>query len=185
MKIERWPYSQEPVELYLNAGPGRIPSGDTVLLDLCYELGVRLETYIFMSGSNLVSSEAFRDGKPIAWPKVNYSLMGELAEVMCKAVKDGLVPKGYAEDLALRLLKQFGDLNDAGQFDGSATVGFSKRPGGWRKKWEVNKPVSLHDILEFEKFGPNSDNLLKGDLLFNQNYIGWQPTLMPPSGGMD
>ncbi len=185
MKIERWPDSQEPVELYFNAGPGRIPSEHTVLLDLCDELGVRLEPYIFLSGSNLVSSEEFRDGKPIAWRKVNYSLMGELAEVMSNAVKDGLVLKGYEEDLVLRLLKQFGDLNDAGQFDGSETVGFSKRPGGWQKKWEVNKPVSLNDILEFEKLGPDSANLPSGDLLFNQNYINWQPSLMQPVGGMD
>jgi monoamine oxidase len=39
---------------YLNAGPGRIPSAHTHVLDLCKELRVPLEVYVMESRSNLV-----------------------------------------------------------------------------------------------------------------------------------
>jgi monoamine oxidase len=55
MAIETWPSTNEPVELFLNAGPGRIPSNHSALLDLCQAVNVRLEPYIFLSASNLLS----------------------------------------------------------------------------------------------------------------------------------
>ena len=54
--VEKWPGSDEFVELFLNAGPGRIPSNHSALINLCGEIGVRLEPYIFASASNLILS---------------------------------------------------------------------------------------------------------------------------------
>lgn len=40
-----------PVELFLNAGPGRIPSDHVSLIQLCQQIGVALEPYIFQSNT--------------------------------------------------------------------------------------------------------------------------------------
>ena len=104
MAIETWPGTNEPVELFLNAGPGRIPSNHSALLDLCQAVNVRLEPYIFLSGSNLLSSPTFKDGQPVPWRQINFSLMGELAEVMTAAVQDGYILQGYEEASVYNML---------------------------------------------------------------------------------
>lgn len=49
LRDDRWNPQREgsPVELFLNAGPGRIPSDHVELIKLCRETGVTLEPYIF------------------------------------------------------------------------------------------------------------------------------------------
>ncbi|MDA2987163.1 MAG: FAD-dependent oxidoreductase, partial [Actinomycetota bacterium] len=183
--VENWPGTDEPVELFLNAGPGRIPSNHTALLDLCGEVGVRLEPYVFLSGSNLLSSETYKDGKPVQWRAINYSLMGELATVMSQAVSDGLILKGYEEKKVQAMLTQFGNLQSNGTVNGSDTVGYVQEPGGWQSTIETGTPVSLEEILDSDFTGVGDLETSAGSFLFNPNYINWQPTLMQPIGGMD
>ncbi len=183
--VENWPGTDEPVELFLNAGPGRIPSNHTALLDLCGEVGVRLEPYVFLSGSNLLSSETYKDGKPVQWRAINYSLMGELATVMSQAVSDGLILKGYEEKKVQAMLTQFGNLQSDGTVNGSDTVGYVQEPGGWQSTIETGTPVSLEEILDSDFTGVGDLETSAGSFLFNPNYINWQPTLMQPVGGMD
>jgi monoamine oxidase len=64
-------HGKPPVELFLNAGPGRIPSDHETLLTLCGEIGVALEPYIFQSNYNLLRNKKFDGGKPIAYNQVN------------------------------------------------------------------------------------------------------------------
>ena len=185
MAIKTWPGTDEPVELFLNAGPGRIPSNHSALLDLCQAVNVRLEPYIFLSGSNLLSSPTFKDGKPVPWRQINFSLMGELAEVMTAAVQDGYILQGYEEASVYNMLKQFGDLQANGTVDGSTTLGYLRQPGGWQSDIEVTRPVSLQDILGSGFVGSGDAEQSTGSFLFNPNHITWQPSLMQPVGGMD
>lgn len=184
-EIKNWPGTDEPVELFFNAGPGRIPNTHKALLDLCGEVNVRLEPFIFLSGFNLLSSEDYQDGKPVQWRAINYSLMGELATVMSRAVSDGLILKGYEEQTVQAMLKQFGDLQADGTVNGSHTVGFIKDPGGWQSTIEIAEPVSLAEILDSGFTGVGDLATSAGSFVFNPNYINWQPTLMQPVGGMD
>lgn len=183
--IEYWPGTREPVELFLNAGPGRIPSNHSVLINLCEEIGVRLEPYIFLSDSNLLWANDYKGEQPVAWREINYSLMGDMAQILYEAVKDGMVLSGLEQKEVLNMLKQFGDLNDDGKFIGSTTVGYMKEPGGWLTDWEVNTPVALKDILGTGFIGSGDPEQSAGSFLFNPNHILWQPTLMQPIGGMD
>lgn len=81
-KIEYWKTGlnkRQPVDLFLNAGPGRIPSNHVNLIALCQEIGVSLEPYFFLSYSNLLQSEKFEKGKPVPFNQVNYSLFAEMS----------------------------------------------------------------------------------------------------------
>lgn len=173
--IVDWPGTPEggfnPVEMFLNAGPGRIPSNHTRLLDLCQEIGVRLEPYTFLSASNLMSSPTFNDGEAVQWREINYSLMGHLAEIMVEAVEAGDLLDKKDRKLVLNMLQQFGDLNSEYKFKGSANVGYAQQPGGWQTPWSVNEPVSIKEILKSGFIGEGDAEQTAGSFLFNPNHI--------------
>ena len=186
--LSYWPDTNEFVELFLNAGPGRIPSNHKTVLDLCGEIGVRLEPYVFLSGSNKLSSPAFRNGQPVQWREINYSLMGELAELLHASIQEGMILSGEDPLVIERfraMVDQFGDLNAAGAFEGSATVGYSREPGGWLEPWGTNTALRLEEILGSGFIGSGDPEQSAGSFVFNPNHIYWQPTLMQPVGGMD
>ena len=131
MAIETWLGANEPVELFLNAGPGRIPSNHSALLDLCHAVNVRLESYVFLSGSNLLLSPTFKNGKPVQWRQINFSLMGELAEVITAAVQDAYILQGCEEASVHDMLTNLGDPQVNGTVDGPTTLGDLREPGGW------------------------------------------------------
>ena len=179
--VPEWKYEDEPEELYLNAGPGRIPSHHTKLLDLCKELNVELEPYIFKSDSNLLSDSSFRSGKPIQWRQVHYSLIGKIAEIVYQAYKDGVVLQGYENVPAM--LKALGNLNEKFKFEDSSAVGYVRAPGGWQNPSKTKEPLELEEILNSNLSTASDDNSDFVESL--DDYIDWQPTLLQPVGGMD
>ena len=185
-----------PVELFLNAGPGRIPSNHVNLIALCQEIGVDLETYIFQSMSNVMQSQSFNNGKPVPMGQVTYSLYSEMAQMMAEANKANCLAAAKPEDVQLSELAQvFGDLkrersNDPCHLrmnDDSTRVGFSHLPGGWRDAGQVRPHIQLQDILNSSFVGDPGANpeLSPGSFLFNSFNVDWQATLMQPIGGMD
>ena len=181
----------EPVELYLNAGPGRIPSNHANLIALCKEIGVALEPYIFQSMSNLMQSAEFAGGKPVSFSQITYSLYGEMGEMMYKVAREGAALKGdpaLANDTRLQnLYRVFGALTSDGTFDTTTRLGFSEVPGGWRDGGTIRPKVDLEAILDSGFIGDADANpeLSPGSYLFNGFNIDWQPSLMQPVGGMD
>jgi len=179
--VPAWKKSGRPEELYLNAGPGRIPSHHTHLLSLCKELNVELEPYVFKSDSNLLSDSSFRGGEPIQWRQVHYSLIGQIASIVYQAYKDGVILQGY-ENVPL-MLKALGNLNEKFKFEGSSAVGFVRAPGGWQDPSQLKTPLKLEELL--------SSNLVLSEqhgtesMESHEDYIDWQPTLLQPTGGMD
>ena len=185
-------YKGDPVELFLNAGPGRIPSNHVNLIALCQEIGVDLETYIFQSMSNLMQSPTYNNGKPAAIGDVTYNLYGEMAEMMYRTIREGCMLQGKALSSADKkqlenLSRLFGDLDQKGGFNGTARSGYDKMPGGWRDGGKRRAQISLDDILKSQFIGDADENpeLSPGSFLFNSFNIDWQPTLMQPIGGMD
>lgn len=183
--VRKWPGSEKYVELFLNAGPGRIPSSHSTLLELCGEIGVRLEPYTFLSGSNLLASPSFDQGRPVQWREINYSLIGKLAEVVRTAVNDGMVLNGYDQVQILDMLDQLGNLDSNGKFSDSSNVGYMKDPGGWLNPIELNKPIDLQTVLDSDFVGSGDPEQSMGSFIFNSDHITWQPSLMQPIGGMD
>jgi len=181
------PGKGDPTDLWLNAGPGRIPSDHVSLIDLCMEIGVALEPYIFQSNYNLLQSETFRDGKPIAYNQVNYSLKGQVAELLAQQVLTE--PDSDHRKKMLNMLQQFGDLGTDGKytFNGSSRVGYVNGdfPGGWRTPGTLNKTVPLDETLDSGFVGEGNPELSPGSYLFNADNVDWQNSLMQPIGGMD
>ena len=181
------PGKGEPTELWLNAGPGRIPSDHVSLIDLCMQIGVALEPYIFQSNYNLLQSETFHGGQPIAYNQVNYSLRGQVAELLAQQILTE--PDGDHRRKMLDMLEQFGDL-DAGdkyRFKGSSRLGYVNGafPGGWRNPGTLNKTVPLQETLDSGFIGSGNPELSPGSYLFNADNLDWQNSLMQPVGGMD
>jgi hypothetical protein len=177
-----------PVELFLNAGPGRIPSDHVALIDLCRRTGVALEPYIFVSGYNLLQGDAFNGGVPIAFNQVDYSLIGEIAEMLAAAIKDGHMlgqdSKSY-RDKVLQMLLHFGDLDGDYRYTGSPRIGYSHIPGGWRDPGVVNPVVPLNETLDSGFVGAGNPETSPGSFLFNSENIFWQTSLLQPVGGMN
>ena len=191
-------YEGEPVELFLNAGPGRIASSHGNLLALCQETGVVLEPYYFASMANLLQGPGFNNGQPVPIGQVNYSLMGEMAQMLAEVNKEACKLKGEPGDRPRKLAnlyELFGDLKRSDPNDPCTLVidakgesrGFARAPGGWRDAGELRPPIGLDAILNSPFVGDASANpeLSPGSFLFNGEDINWQPTLMQPVGGMD
>ncbi|HUB47665.1 MAG TPA: FAD-dependent oxidoreductase [Acetobacteraceae bacterium] len=177
-----------PVELFLNAGPGRIPSDHANLIEICRQTGVALEPYIFQSSYNLLQSETFNNGKPISFHQVNYSLRGQVAELLADAIRDGHMlgssSKAY-RDKMLRMLQHFGDLNANYRYVATPRLGFSHSPGGWRDAGVVNPAVPLEQTLDSRFAGAGDPETAPGAALFNSDNLFWQASLLQPVGGMD
>ena len=182
---DRWERSKNPVELFLNAGPGRIPSDHAHLLQLCGEIGVELEPYIFQSNYNLLRSKEFRGGKPVAYNQINYSLRGEIAAQMAKRVDPSCDFNNSDTGRMLRMLKEFGDLNGQCEFPSSARLGYIDLPGGWNTPGKLKDKVPLDEVLKSGFVGGGDPELTPGSFLFNADNILWQNSLMQPIGGMD
>jgi monoamine oxidase len=162
---------------YLNAGPARIPSIHTQLLDYCHELGVPLEVEINVSRSALMQAPQLNDGKPVVQRQVVHDTRGYLAELLAKAInKDALDAELTGEDKArmLAFLNQFGDL-DNGAYLGTSRAGYTIPRGAGLSKSAIHQPLKLSELL--------AADLAKGELYEEQ--IDWQATMFQPVGGMD
>lgn len=183
-KIETWKSGinkGQPVDLFLNAGPGRIPSNHVNLIALCQEIGVSLEPYFFLSYSNLLQSEKFKDGKAFPFSQVNYSLFAEMAKL---GVASSTGPDAAA---LINLYQQFGGVDKNGTLTDTHRLGFSRVPGGWRDAGKVRDQISAKAIMDSGFVGQSGENpeLTAGSFLFNSSNIDWQASLMQPIGGMD
>ncbi len=190
-----WAGSGNPVELFLNAGPGRIPSNHVNLIALCQEIGVEMEPYIFQSMSNLLQSETFNGGAPVAFGQVTYSLYAEMADMMAQVVAEACKLQGGEARQLANLYHLFGDLRQPDSGDPctlvidemSRRLGFESLPGGWRDGGATRARIALDPILNSQFVGDADANpeLSPGSFLFNRFNIDWQPSLMQPVGGMD
>ncbi|HEX6203135.1 MAG TPA: FAD-dependent oxidoreductase, partial [Thermoanaerobaculia bacterium] len=167
---------------YLNAGPGRLPSAHTHVLDLCKELGVPLEVYVMESRSNLVH------GTPPT--RVNRHVANDARGWIAQALYERVATlPGLDEEQrnALRgLLVQFGYLGTGQQ--GKAGVyaadGSYQRPeprAGYRRLPGVRPgdpvaPLSLPEVL--------ATRFWEARFYQPEDFL-WQPTLFQPVGGMD
>ncbi len=165
-------------EGYLNAGPARIPSIHTHLLNYCQELGVPLEVEVNVSRSALMQSPLLNSGKPVEQRQVVHDTRGYLAELLTKCVRaDTLDQELSKEDtsLLLDLLHEFGDLDANGKYVGSMRAGFVTPRGAGLGQSVLHQPLKLHELL--------AADLSKGE--FYDDEIDWQATMFQPVGGMD
>ncbi len=163
---------------YLNAGPARIPSIHTHLLDYCSKLGVPLEIEVNFSRSALMQSAALNGGKAVPQRQVMHDTRGYMAELLSKAVnKHALDEELTAEEQAqmLEFLSGYGDLDEKAKYTGTSRAGYQVARGAGPAKSVLNKPLSLKELL--------ASDFSKGE--FYEEQIDWQATMFQPVGGMD
>ncbi len=175
-----------PEELFLNAGPGRIPGFHIAVLGLARELQVEMEPFIFATRANLLQSNAFNGGQPMQLRRIKHDLRGEISELLAKLEGDGkLAPYlGSADRQSfLRMVKEFGDLKgdpeDAGEYlyyAGTNRAGYAVLPGAGRRPGKLHPHVGLEEILASGFWNKE---------IFNDMRSYWQTSLLQPKGGMD
>lgn len=188
-------YEGEPVELFLNAGPGRIPSNHVNLIALCQEIGVSLEPYFFQSMSNVMQSDRFNGGQPLPMGQVTYSLFSEMADLIAQMNLEACKLGGNTAKQLAELSQVFGDMSRVNTSDpcnlvindALSRIGYSDVPGGWRDAGKLRDRLPLQSVLDSGFIGDPGANpeLSPGSFLFNGYNVDWQPSLMQPVGGMD
>lgn len=187
---------------YLNAGPGRIPSGHVNVINLCRELEVELETYIMETRSNLQYS---KNKKVYPNRHIATDVRGYFAEYIYNQVnKDDFEIGGKkleAEEKCLlrQLLVTFGHLTDQRElserkeyegprkgwpadtaepnfkYEGSNRAGYVLLPGV-NTSGEHRKPIEFAELLDSEFWRTN---------FYQPDDWLWQASSFQPVGGMD
>jgi len=174
------PDQGRPDEIYLNAGPGRIPSFHNALLDHCRKFHVALEPFTFTSRQNLLQKDGFNDGEPTKLGLIKHSLRLHIEEILSSMDPARLDQIIGDQDRAAfaAMVAAFGGGDAATGYDSSERLGYvdGKTPGAWFNNGTLRPAFSLDDILEGAAWEPG---------LFNDMRVYWQTSLMQPIGGMD
>ncbi len=163
---------------YLNAGPARLPSIHTNILNYCTQLGVPLEVEVNVSRSALLQSDTLNNGKPVEQRQAVYDTRGYIAELLSKSVKKHALDEDLnAEDarLLLDFLSGYGDLDGKAKYTGTTRAGFITPRGAGDDPSKLHDTLPLHDLLV--------SNFQKAE--FYEDQIDWQATMFQPVGGMD
>lgn len=163
---------------YFNAGPARIPSHHTHLLDYCQQLNVPLEVEINFSRSARMQDAALNGGQAVEQRRVVHDTRGYIAELLSKAISQHALDQDLTQQEAARFLdflQQFGDLNSNRKYVGSSRAGFAVPRSAGPSNETVHAPLKLAELL--------AADLSKGE--FYEEQIDWQATMFQPIGGMD
>ena len=129
---------------YLNAGPARIPSIHTHLLNYCQQLGVQLEVEVNVSRSALMQSPLLNGGKPVEQRQVIHDTRGYIAELFSKCLHADTLDNALSKEdtsLLLDLLKDFGDLDTNGKYVGTMRAGFVTPRGAGPAQHVLHQPL--------------------------------------------
>jgi monoamine oxidase len=170
----------EGPQMYLNAGPGRLPYHHTAILHYCHILGVPLEVYTMMSRANFFQKDGAFGGQPTLNRRIANDTRGWVSELLAKAVNKGSLNdelQGVDKDGLLDLLSTFGDVEkeDGYRYRGSSRSGYTVDPGV-ESCGAIRAPLLLSDLV-------NSQFWL--DRFYQAEEYEWQPTLFQPVHGMD
>jgi monoamine oxidase len=170
----------EGPQMYLNAGPGRLPYHHTAILHYCHILGVELEVYNMMSRANLFQTGKAWNGAAKTNRQVINDTRGWISELLAKAVNRGSLDaelQNVDKAALLSLLAAFGDVDPDDNYNylGSSRSGYVVDPG-IENCGELLEPLKLPDLLSSQFWN---------DRLMQSEEYEWQPTLFQPVHGMD
>ena len=170
-------FADEP-ELYLNAGPGRLPYHHRAVLGVCRELGVELEIYVMETTADLFQTDGAFGGEAMPNRRVANDTRGYLAEMLAKAVNANF----FDADLSaaergelLGLLRVFGVLDAEYRYTDPARSGYVVEPGVITRGVPVDK-LPFGELLRAGFWN---------DRFYQPLDYEWQATLFQPVGGMD
>jgi monoamine oxidase len=170
-------------ELYMNAGPARIPQHH-VTLDYCRELGVPVEPFVNANAQSYYFNT--RDGgaggalagRPIRHRAAQADLVGYLSELLARAIDQGALSQQLSADDAealVELLRALGPLGPDDRYVGSDRRGYADPPGAGTQAGSLDGPYPLSDLLagQFGYYFPFERSWDQAMMMFQ------------PVGGMD
>lgn len=169
-----------PYPPYLNAGPGRLPSAHTHILDYCKKLDVALEVYVMESRSSFV----YGSSPALVNRHAGNDARGHIASLlygMVDSIRDlDATQRGQLKEL----LRVFGALGDDGAFlaGGPSDRRYAKSTrSGYRELPGVDdgEPVVPYELPQLL-----ATSFWKTQFYQPEDFL-WQPTLFQPVGGMD
>jgi monoamine oxidase len=170
----------EGPQMYLNAGPGRLPYHHTAILHYCNVLGVDLEVYNMMTRANFFQTEKAWDGAAMTNRRIINDTRGWISDLLAKAINKGCLDDqlhGTDKTGLLSLLSAFGDVEKDDNYDykGSSRSGYAVEPG-IVSCGKLLPPLTLADLV--------TSDFWDHRLMQSEEYE-WQPTLFQPVHGMD
>jgi monoamine oxidase len=164
-------------DLYLNAGPARIPGSHTTLLGYCKELGVELAPFINDNRNAWVQDDEAFGGRAVRNREYVTDARGFLAELTAKCLSTGKLDAAVTKDDAdkvIAFLRGFGDLDDSNTYRGSARAGL------------VNTDFTIPNELKAARAFPEllKTGLWRAVMSFGED-ADQAAMMMEPVGGMD
>ncbi|MGE0450444.1 MAG: flavin monoamine oxidase family protein [Vicinamibacterales bacterium] len=163
---------------YFNAGPARIPSIHTTMLDYCRTLGVALEVEVNSSRSALLVSDRSLDDAPIEQRQAINDTRGQVSELLAKCLRQHALDQQLTsadQERLLAFLRVYGDLTPDYLYKGSERAGLARTPGAADQTGELRDPLPLAVLLD--------SGFWRG-LMFEEQ-LDMQATMFQPVGGMD
>jgi monoamine oxidase len=164
-------------DLYMNAGPARIPANHRRLLHYCRELGVRLEIFVNEDRNAWLQDDDAFEGRPVRYRQYVTDARGFLAELMAKSVSAADLDRpvdGLDAERLLEFLRAFGDLDADLAYRGSTRAGLES--GGMIVPGVKRGVFDFGRILEADFW--------RGPMHFSEGEDQAAP-MMQPVGGMD
>jgi monoamine oxidase len=164
-------------DLYLNAGPARIPSTHERLLEYCRELNVALSPFVNDNHNAWVQDDAMFGGRPVRNREYVTDARGFMAELLAKGLAahkiDAPLDAADAERL-VKFLRAYGDLDDNLIYRGSSRAGYVNAA--------MVEPPQLKGVLDMSEL--LKSGFWQSDMHFAEGE-DQAPMMMEPVGGMD
>ena len=168
---------------YLNPGPWRLPHHHYAVMDYCKRLKVPLEPFIQTNYNAYVHNGDAFEGKPQRMGKIRTDQRGHIAELLAKAVDQGMLDEMVTEDdreMLIESLRSFGVLDEDNAYVKSLRTsgyrGFEKQPGGG-----VDAAPVASDLYDPARV---IQSQLWRSLSQHETLEHWAP-MFQPVGGMD
>jgi monoamine oxidase len=142
-------------DLYMNAGPARIPQHHTTL-DYCRELGVPVEPFVNANADSYYFNRPERDAsgpltsRPIRHRAAKADTFGYISELLAKAVNQGALSDELTASDAealVELLRSLGALGLDDKYVGSDRRGYDDPPSAGPRPGTVGGRYPLSDLL--------------------------------------
>ena len=164
--------------LYLNAGPARLPSIHKRILGYCREMGVKLEVEVNTARADRLYNPTARGGRPIELRQAVNDTRGIVSELLAKAINQGALNNEISyrdRERVFAFLRQYGDLTPENLYKGSSRSGWAVQPGAGTVDGQARSPLPLEMLLDVD---------LWNGVIF-EDIIDQQATMFQPVGGMD
>lgn len=166
--------------LYFNPGPARIPHHHEFILGYCREFGVPLETFVNENRAARLHSSSSLGGQPVISRRIEADTRGHIARLLAQAVNQNALDQELtsADKVnILAMLRQFGDLDNNFNYNGSTRAGFpGQEDTGSRQRGELVSPLELQQLIN-EAFWQQRQSFTEE--------LEQQATMLQPVGGMD